>query len=407
MPINPRDPAFYNDPYPHYETLRTRGAAFNWEAFGVTAYLNHDDVSALLRDRRFGRQLTHLRSREQLGIPETPERLKPFYEFDDLQMLQLEPPAHTRLRTLVQKSFMARQIESLRPKLVALCDLLIDEMLEQGQVDLLPAFATPIPVIAIARLLGVPVEMKDWLLTWSHKMVQMYQLGRTPEMEDEAVQATREFVTYLRELVSARRTAPDDDLITVLIHAEEAGDKLTEDELISTCILLLNAGHEATVNVIGNGVKALLQHEPQWAQLTANPFDVELNRCAVEEMLRYDPPLHYFHRWAMEDGLVYRDRTYAFGDTIAVLLGAANRDPARFAQPDVFDITRPVEANPHVSFGGGLHFCIGAPLARLELQVALERLAHRLPGLQMVEAGPYRDAFGFHGLTSLTVAAKG
>lgn len=401
--LDPRDPAFYNDPYPYYERIRERTPAVYWEDFDVWAYVNHDDVSALLRDRRFGRQLTHLKSREQLGWPPIRTELKPFYDVDDLQMLQLEGPNHVRLRNLVQKSFMARQIESLRPKLAALCDQLIDDMQERGEVDLLEAYATPIPVIAIAQLLGVPVEMKDWLLTWSHRMVQMYMLGRTHEQELEAVQATQEFVAYLRTLVAERRKTPADDLITILISAEEAGDKLTEDELIASCILLLNAGHEATVNVIGNGAAALLAHPAQWARLTSSHAAPALVHSAVEEMLRWDPPLHYFHRWALEDDLEYKGRRFKQGDTIAVLLGAANRDPRRFTDPQTFDVTRPVEANPHVSFGGGVHFCVGAPLARLELQVAFERLAQRTPGLALVEAAEYRNAFGFHGRGAVRV----
>jgi cytochrome P450 len=401
--LDPRDPAFYNDPYPFYEQIRARTPVAYWENFNVWAYVNHDDVSALLRDRRFGRQLTHLKSREELGWPPVRDELRPFYDVDDLQMLQLEPPNHTRLRNLVQKSFMSRQIETMRPKLAALCDALIDEMQATGEVDLLTAYATPLPVIAIAQLLGVPVEMKDWLLSWSHKMVQMYMLGHTREQELEAVQATQEFVAYLRDLVAERRKRPANDLITLLIDAEEAGDKLTEDELISSCILLLNAGHEATVNVIGNGMSALLTHPEQWAKLVAADAAPGLVQSAVEEMLRWDPPLHYFHRWAMEDDLEYKGKRFKMGDTIAVLLGAANRDPQRFTNAQAFDITRPVEANPHVSFGGGIHFCVGAPLARLELQVAVERLVRRVPGLALAEAAEYRNAFGFHGREAVQV----
>jgi cytochrome P450 len=401
--LNPRDPQFYNNPYPYYHAIRAKTPVVYWEDFNVWAYVNHDDVTALLRDRRFGRQITHIKSREALGWPAIREELKPFYEIDDVQMLQLEPPDHTRLRNLVQKSFMSRQIETMRPKLVVLCDQLIDDMLAQGQCDLLAAYGTPIPVIAIAQLLGVPTEMKDPLLSWSHSMVQMYMLGHTREQELEAVRATQEFVAYLRNLVNERRAKPANDLITILIDAEEQGDKLTENELISSCIQLLNAGHEATVNVIGNGLQALLSHPAQWRLLVEASGNPKLVQSAVEEMLRWDPPLHYFHRWALEESLEYRGRRYKFGDTIAVMLGAANRDPARFSDPDAFDITRPVESNPHVSFGGGIHFCVGAPLARLELQVALERLAIRVPGLALREKSAYRNAFGFHGLQKLAV----
>ncbi len=403
--ISPRDPSFYNNPYPHYARLREQGRCFYWEAFNVWAYLNHDDVSALLRDRRFGRQLTHITTREALGWEPIPARLRPFYDVDDLQMLQLEPPHHTRLRTLVQKSFLARQIESLRPKIAALSQRLLDAALGAREFDLLPAYATPIPVITIAQLLGVPIEMKDQLLAWSHAMVQMYELGRTPRQEMEAVEASKQFVAYLRDLVKERRNTRADDLITHLIEAEEAGDRLSEEELISTCILLLNAGHEATVNVIGNGVLALLQHPDQWEKLARARGNDTAIKNAVEEMLRYDPPLHYFHRWALADGVEFGGRVYNLGDTVAVLLGAANRDPARFPNPDAFDISRPAEQNAHVSFGGGIHFCIGAPLARIELQEALRALVTRAPRLSLTGQPEYRNAYGFHGLMRLTVRA--
>lgn len=404
MRLNPRDAAFYSNPYPYYEAIRAHAPVVFWEDFGVWAFVNHADVSALLRDRRFGRQVTHLRTRESLSWPEIPDDLGPFYAIDALQMIQLEPPDHTRLRNLVQKSFMARQIDTLRPKIAALCDRLIDEMIARRRVDLLQAYATPIPVITIAQLLGVPVDMKDMLLAWSHAMVQMYELNRTATQAMEAVAATRAFLTYLRELVAERRRKPGDDLISKLIEAEDGGDRLSEDELIANCILLLNAGHEATVNVIGNGVLALLRHRDQWELLVTTHRNAEAVRNAVEELLRFDPPLHYFHRWALQDGLSFGGIELKFGDTVAVLLGAANRDPARFASPDRFDITRRADDNAHVSFGGGIHFCIGAPLARLELQIALERLAARLPNLALLNYADYRNAFGFHGLQAISVA---
>jgi cytochrome P450 len=301
------------------------------------------------------------------------------------------------LRGLVQKAFMARQIECLRPQIQALCDQLIDEMLARGKVDLLPAYATPVPVVTIARMLGVPVEMSDHLLRWSHAMVAMYELGRTREQERQAVQATQEFYAYLSDLVKERRRAPTDDLITRLIEAEDQGNRLTEHELISGCMQLLNAGHEATVNGIGNGANARLTPREQWEKLVAHP---ELTRSAVEELLRFDTPLHLFTRWVLDD-LEWNGHRFKFGDTVALLLGAANRDPQRFPQPAVLDITR--SDNPHLSFGGGIHFCIGAPLARLELEVALGMLARRAPKLALLEQPTYRNAYHFHGLQSLMV----
>lgn len=403
--LNPRDPDFYNNPYPYYEALRRVAPVFYWSDFDLWCYLNHADVNALLRDRRFGRQITHLTTREALGWPPIPDDLRPFYDVDELSMIQQEPPNHTRLRGLVQKAFMARQIESLRPDIERLCHQLLDRIEGAGAVDLLPTYATPVPVIVIAQMLGVPTEMSDHLLNWSHAMVAMYELGRTRDQEQRAVQATREFVCYLKDLVAERRRRPRNDLITLLIEAEEHGDKLTEDELIATCIQLLNAGHEATVNVVGNGVYALMKHRDQWEMLVANPHP-NLIRTTVEELMRYDTPLHLFTRYVLQDELVHHGHTYRFGQQVALLLGAANRDPACFAHADKLDITRPIEANPHVSFGGGIHFCLGAPLARLELQVSIEALARRLPGLELVQEPEYRNAYHFHGLKALYVVGS-
>lgn len=396
--LDTRDPAFYNNPYPVYDELRQQVPIFYWEDYGLWTFVTHEDVSRILRDRRFGRQITHVMSREALGWPPERADLMPFLDVDRYSILELEPPDHSRLRGLVQKAFMARQINRLRPRIEQLSHQLIDTMLEQETCDLLTAFATPIPVIVIAEMLGVPTEQTDALLNWSHAMVKMYELGRTPDMEQGAVQAAQEFVAYLRDYVAERRQHPQDDLITKLIQVEEAGEKLTEDELISTCILLLNAGHEATVNVIGNGVYALLKNPDQLARWRAEPT---LAASAVEELLRYDTPLHLFNRWVLED-LEYKGHSFKQGTQVSLILGAANRDPAQFADPHTLDLGRP--KNTHVSFGGGIHYCLGAPLARLELQTALPILLTRLPNLQLVSQPTYRNSYHFHGLEQLMVS---
>ncbi|MCA9998191.1 MAG: cytochrome P450, partial [Anaerolineales bacterium] len=293
-------------------------------------------------------------------------------------------------------AFTARHIERLRGRIAELSHQFIDQM--QPGDDLLPAFASPIPVIIIAEMLGVPADMSQQLLDWSHAMVRMYELARTAEMEAAAVQAAVEFATYLRGYVAQRRRQPKDDLITHLIAVEEAGEKLTEDELISTCILVLNAGHEATVNVVGNGVAALLQNRGAWEQWQQDGEG--LAKTAVEELLRYDTPLHQFNRWVLED-LEYGGQQFQQGTQVSLLLGAANRDPAQFANPDQLDLTR--EKNPHLSFGAGIHFCLGAPLARLELQTSLPILLQRLPTLELITTPRYRNTYHFHGLESLQV----
>lgn len=306
-------------------------------------------------------------------------------------MLELEPPRHTRLRGLVLRAFTSRRIAALGPEITALSHTLIDA-LPDGPFDLLPHFAAKLPVIIIARLLGVPESMAPDLLRWSNAMVGMYMANLTREVEDRATAATLAFVDFLRGYVAARRADPRDDLITHLISAEEDGARLSIDELITTCILLLNAGHEATVHTIGNGVKTLLEtgarpHNPQ---------------TTVEEILRFDPALHMFTRWAYEDVTVM-GQEFRRGDQVALLLGAANRDPDAYDCPNLFDPNR--AAKPHISFGAGLHFCVGAPLARLELQIALPILFDRLPNLRLTAPPEYANVYHFHGLKSLGVSA--
>ena len=395
--IDAKDPAFYQDPYPTYEAIRARSPVFFWEEAKLWCFLDAEDVSALFRDRRFGREILHVATREEAGLPEIPERLRPFYDVDDLSMLQREPPAHTRLRTLVNRAFVSRQIEKLRPRIARLAHELIDRFEHGGELDLIAAFATPIPVVVIAEFLGVPVERAADLVDWSHRMVAMYQFGRTREQEDSAVAATLEFSAFLREYIADRRRAPRDDLISVLIAAEEAGDKLTEQELVTACILLLNAGHEATVHAIGNGVKAILQSGLDPAAIFSGPAQTG---ATVEECLRFDPPLHYFSRYVLED-LDHRGLALQKGQQVGLVIGAANRDPARFAAAGRFDPFR--APAPHLAFGGGIHFCIGAPLARLELEVALPILFERLPALQLAGEPSYRDVYAFRGLESLMV----
>ncbi len=388
----PRDPAFVQDPYPFYDRARAAGPLFFWEDYGHPCAAGHDAVSALLRDRRLGREPpADLR-------PARPAHLADFYALDDLSMLDREPPAHTRLRGLVLRAFTSRRIAALEPGIAALADELIDG-LETPEFDLLPAFAEQLPVIVIARLLGVPEDMAGQLLGWSHAMVAMYQARRDRAVEDAANAAARDFAAYLRGHVAARRAAPRDDLLTELIAAEADGDRLSTDELIATCVLLLNAGHEATVHAIANGVRAILAAGADPARLFATPA---ATAATVEEVLRFDPPLHLFTRIALQDVEVL-GCALPRGATVGCLLAAANRDPARYANPGAF---APGRAGPaQLAFGAGLHFCVGAPLARLELAVALPRLFARLPGLALAESAVYADRYHFRGLERLRLRA--
>jgi cytochrome P450 len=396
--LDPREPAFFNDPYPAYRAIRSATPMFFWEQYGFWCSARHGQVSALLRDRRFGRQILHRTSREKLGWNEPPAHLQPFLDVERHSLLELEPPEHTRLRNLINRAFVSRQVERLAPRIDRLANELIDRFEGRGEADLLEHFATPIPVIVIAELLGVPAEMWPRLLDWSHRMVAMYQFGVTRAVEDSAVAATREFVAFLRGTVEMRRGARTDDLISQLIGAETDEGRLSQEELIATCILVLNAGHEATVHGIGNGVKAMLEVEIDPRQAFATPM---ATAAMVEELLRFDAPLHLFTRYALED-VEYDGVAFRQGDRIGLLLGAANRDPERFAGPDLIDAAR--SPNPHVAFGGGIHFCIGAPLARLEMETAMPILFRRLPKLRLAARPVYRDSYHFHGLAALPVA---
>ena len=392
--LEPRDAAFFQNPYPSYDAMRAAGPAFFWEQYGFWCFPGHAEVSELLRDRRFGRQILHVASRDALGWSEPAAHLRPFHELERHSLLSLEPPEHTRLRSLVSRAFVSRQVERLGPRIAALAQERIDAFEPNGEVELLDAFANPIPVIVIAELLGVPAEAWRQLLDWSHRMVAMYQFGPTRAVEDAAAAASAAFADFLRGQIAAKRRAPGDDLISALIAAEANGGKLDEAEMVSTCALLLNAGHEATVHSLGNGVKALLENPSAIAAL------LDPARCAVavEELLRFDPPLHMFTRYVLED-LDYAGLRLKMGDQVGLLLGAANRDPRRFDDPGKLDVSR--TSNPHVSFGAGIHFCLGAPLARLEMQIALPVLFRRLPNLRLAAPPRYRDAYHFHGLERL------
>ncbi len=386
---SPSDPAFIADPYAFYDRARAGAPLFWWRDYDLPCAVSAGAVQAILRDRRFGRAWPG-------GMaPATPAHLAAFYDVEAHSLLELEPPHHTRLRGLVLHAFTARRIAALAPDIAALARSLADAMPDAPH-DLLDSFARPLPVTIIARLLGVPEAMAPDLLRWSNAMVRMYLAQRSAADEAHAVAATREFVDFLTGYIATRRARPADDLITHLILAEENGARLTTDEMISTCILLLNAGHEATVHTIGNGVRQLLTHGvvPDRAKAAA----------VVEEILRHDPPLHVFTRIAQEDVTLF-GHAFARGDRVQVLLGAANRDPEIWPDPHRFDPARFAgDRTPqHAAFGAGLHFCLGAPLARLELQIALPILFARHPRLTLAGDAPFRDAFHFHGLERLPV----
>ena len=396
--LDPRDPAFTDDPYPAYAAIRATTPAFFWEDYGFWCFAAHADVSTLLRDKRFGRQILHVASREELGWPAPKAHLAPFDALERHSILEMEPPEHTRLKNLVNRAFVSRQVEKLAPRIAALARERIDGFARDGATELIEAFAAPIPVAVITDLLGVPRAMGPQLLKWSHRMVAMYQFGVTRDVELGAAAASRKFADFMRGYAKVRRADLRDDLISQLLVAESEEGRLSEDELVTTCILLLNAGHEATVHAIGNAVRTIIERALDPRTIFADPKATE---ATVEELLRLDPPLHLFTRYALEDveacGVSLRK-----GEKVGLLLGAANRDPERFPDPDAFEPWR--DPNPHVTFGAGIHFCIGAPLARLQLATALPILFERLPGLRLAERPRRRDAYHFHGVEALRVA---
>jgi cytochrome P450 len=395
---NPRDPAFFQNPYAFYDRLHTSTPAFFWEEYGHWCFAGFKDVSALLRDKRFGREILHVATREELGMPEPKPHTAAFDLTEQYSLLNLEPPGHTRLRTLVNRAFVSRNVEQLRPRIVKLANEMIDGFEGEDSVDLIKAFAAPIPAIVIAEMIGLPAESAPKLLAWSNRMVAMYMFGVSHETELDADAASQDFMDYLREAIAERRKQPREDLLSHMLTSDRDGDRLSDEEVMSTAILLLNAGHEATVHTTGNGVKSILESGIDPVTL----FSSEAETAAtVEECLRFDAPLHLFTRYALSD-LDYEGLHLRKGDVVGLMLGAANRDPARFANANSFDPFRTDGAN--VSFGAGIHFCIGAPLARIELQVAFSELFRRLPKLRLAEQPRYNDVYHFHGLERLMVS---
>ncbi|MEU7113156.1 cytochrome P450 [Streptomyces sp. NPDC046182] len=396
VPFEPWSPDFVADPYPAYAELRATGRA-HW--YGPTRQWlipHHADVSALLRDRRLGRTYTHRFTHEEFGRTAPPAAHEPFHTLNDHGLLDLEAADHTRIRRLVSKAFTPRTVENLAPTVERLAADLVGGLVARGGGDLLADVAEPLPVAVIAEMLGIPEEDEErgLLRPWSADICGMFELNPSEETARRAVQASLDFSAYLRELIERRRKDPGEDLISSLIAVEE----LTEQEMISTCVLLLNAGHEATVNTTVNGWWTLLRHPEQLAALRADP-DGMLS-TAVEEVLRYDTPLQMFERWVLDDievGGVVIPR----GSEVALLFGSANRDAARFERPDDLDLSR--KENPHITFGAGIHYCLGAPLARLELTAIFGELLRRAPGLRLAGEPRWNPGYVIRGVHELLV----
>ncbi len=392
--INFSDPAFVENPYPALKELRQVGKPVWHEEVGMFLAARHVDANALLRTKTLGRIFT----------PKEPE--SQWNEFNWLHsdsLLDSEPPKHTRLRSLVGKAFSRSRIEALRPEVERIANLLLDEaetkLSSNGHFDLIADYAEPLPVKVIASLLGFPDEDEHLLRPWSQSIVKMYEVNPSVEAQVEAQQAAHEFAEYVRDLMNKRKAQPGEDLISELATVEEAGEKLTAQELIATCVLLLNAGHEASVNGFGNGMVATFEREDQLELLRKNPRAIA--DTAIEEFLRFDAPLHLFERTATADTEI-GGVTVKTGQKIASLLGSANRDETVFERADEIDLTR--EQNPHIGFGAGIHFCLGAPLSRIEMSVSLPLLFERFPDLSLAKEPKRRPTFVLRGYESVFVA---
>ncbi len=394
MRLDPHNAHFVNDPYPAYSWMHTTAPIVFWEEFGFWCLAGYDDVSRIFRDRRFGRE----RPGGYLASVGERPHLADFDRLEAGSMLELEPPTHTRLRALVNRAFVSRQVERLRPRIETFANELIDGFAGDNHADLLPAFATPLPSVIIADMMGVDASMATQLVDWSNRMVAMYMHAPSRQTEDDANAAARDFAAFIRAEAVKRRNRPGEDLLSVLIAAREDGDRLTDDELVSSAVLLLNAGHEATVHQTGNAVRAILHQNGDPRRFFETP---EQTAATIEECLRFDAPLHMFTRTAYEWIDLAPGVTIEPGERVGLLLGAANNDPAAFDEPRCFLPGRPDQKN--VSFGAGIHFCIGAPLARLEMQIGLKTLFNRLPAMRLSYEPSYRDAYHFHGLDMLKV----
>ena len=381
--FDPYQPEFLANPYPVYAHLRKHTPIFYDRRWNLTFFARHADVERMLRDRRFGRDIRHVPQAAARVDPQVYERTYPpqypvWTRLIRDSFIDLEPPSHTRIRRLVQWAFTRRASRSYRPRMEAEAHRRLDQAAATGTMEAIADYATPIPLVMIAELMGVPAEDQPRLVEWSHRIVRVFDEACTPEEGQSAEQAGIDFIAYMRDLIRSAGAAEVDNLLGHLMRTRIEGDALTEEELIATAVLVLNAGHEATVQAIGNGLMALHAHPDQWRRWQQ---DRQLTPLAVEELLRYDTPLQMFERWVTED-LDWRGTRLEAGTKVGLLFGSANHDEEVFAKGHELDLGR--TPNPHVSLGGGVHFCVGASLAREELKVAFEVLLDRVKSFQLV-----------------------
>lgn len=397
---DPWDRAFVADPYPALARLRDQAPVAFDERTSQWLVSRHADVNALLRDRRLGRSYLHVASHEEWGRTPPPADQAPYWDLLAVQMIDMEPPDHTRLRRLVTKAFTPRTIEALRPRIETIVGGVVDGARNLGEFDLIADLLELVPVTVIAELLGIPESDRHLLRPWSADMTLMFELNPSDEMQHRATAASQAFEAYLRDLARDRLRTPGGGLLSELAAVVEAGgDRLTDDELIGTAVLLLNAGHEASVNGAANSWWALFRQPDALAALRRDPGLVP---SAIEELLRFDTPAPMFERWVLED-IEVAGVAIPRGQELALQFAAANRDPAVFDRPDELVLDR--APNPYLSFGAGIHYCLGAPLAKAEFDILFRRMLTDLPRLELVREPRWKPRFILRGLESLAVRA--
>lgn len=387
------DPRFKANPYPTYARLRIEAPVYRAKpAFwlpGIWIVTRYEDAVKILKDPRFSKDYIQ-------SYPWIPPSIRAMLR----NLLTIDPPDHTRLRSLVQKAFTPPMVEELRGRIQLVCDAHLDGVGKQGTIDLIQSYALPVPLTIISDLLGVPVEDRRRFGPWTRKVAVAVTSASLPEFLS-ALPAIASLARYIRGLVALRRASPQDDLISALVRAEEAGDRLTEDELVSMVGLLLLAGYETTVHLIASGALTLIQHREQRTRMEEN---AALRESAIDEILRYTSPVEFATpRITLEDVKI-GSVTIPRGELVAVSLGSANHDASQFPDPDAFDVGR--EPNKHLAFGMGSHFCLGAPLAKVEGEIALTTLFRRFPDLKLAVPPAtlrWRKSFAMRGLVELPV----
>jgi len=393
---------FIANPYAQLEILRNESPAYHDPVWDKTFFTRHADITSLLKDKRLGRTMLHLYSREEIGWPPPDPRTKGFRGYQDNVFMDMEGKSHARIRSLVGKVFTPKRVESMRGRLEQTTHQLIDAVVADGKCDFVHAIAEPLPVTMIADLLGIPEAHRQNLRPWSNAIVKMYELGYTDEQVEAANRAASDFMEMIGALAEERRIHPQDDLITDLVQVTDQGETLTEEELRATCIFLLNAGHEATVNGSSLGLRAMFQNPSQLETMKEAVYQntPPLLKTAVDELLRYETPLPMFERYVLED-MEINGVPLKRGSEVGLFYISGNRDSARFERPDELILSR--QDNPLLTFGLGTHYCLGAPLARLELQVLFSVLFKRLPNVRAAGEAQFAKGFVIRGLENLPI----